>query len=187
MERRKFLIGTGSLAAGAAAITGSGAFTEVQADRDINVNVADDSDAFLEIKPADSPNGDAYAEETDDPGTIQLTFDDNATGVAGSGVNDRALVEFKNVLTIRNSGTQEVRLGMTFGPDGFDDDYSGNQGAVAPTGPLLRREPDSSQPTLGKGETFTTGLFFNLKKDKNADEFLEALETITIHADAEQV
>lgn len=162
---------------------GTGAFTSVEADRAIGVEVADDSEAFLEIKPADTPNGDAYAEETG--GTIELNFDEDAVGVAGSGINDRALVTFEDVLTIRNSGTQAVALGIDFGPEGWDDEYSGNLGAAAPTGDILRGDADRAGVVLDKGESIDTGIFFNLKKDEDADEFLEDLETIIFYADAD--
>lgn len=190
MQRRKLLAGLGSLAAGGAAAIGSGAFTSVEANRDISVAVADDSEAFLAIEPADTPNGDAYAEENG--GTIELNFDGdadfsgiNGTG-GGSGLNDRALVIFEDVLTITNQGTQEVALGIDFGPEGWDDDYSGNLGAAAPTGDILRGDASRAGVTLEPGESIDTGIFFNLKKDENAADFLDDLETIIFYADADE-
>jgi hypothetical protein len=43
MDRRKFLIGMGSLAAGSAAAMGTGAFTTMTAERSANINVVNDS------------------------------------------------------------------------------------------------------------------------------------------------
>lgn len=185
MDRRKFLIGAGSLAAGGAAAMGSGAFTSVTANRDITVNVADDSDAYLSIEPADTANGDAYA-STNSDGNIKLDFTDSA-GVSGEGINDRAVVTFEDVLTITNQGSQEVALGIDFGPEGFDDEYSGNLGAVAPTGDILRGDASRAGVTLGVGKSIDTGFFFNLKQDENFDDAIEDLETVTFYADAEEV
>lgn len=51
MKRRKFLIGAGSLAAAGGAVLGSGAFTSVQADRNVAVEVAGDNSALLRMTP----------------------------------------------------------------------------------------------------------------------------------------
>jgi hypothetical protein len=53
VKRRKFLIGAGSLFAGGAAATGTGAFTEMRSgERSVKVRAADDSDGFVAIGPA---------------------------------------------------------------------------------------------------------------------------------------
>jgi len=49
MNRRSILLGFGTAAAGAGAVFGSGAFTQVQADRDLTVRVDEDSNALLGI------------------------------------------------------------------------------------------------------------------------------------------
>jgi hypothetical protein len=63
VKRRKVLIGAGSLLAGGAAATGTGAFTEVSAERTINFNKkVGDADGFVSIAPAGTTSG---AEGTD--------------------------------------------------------------------------------------------------------------------------
>jgi hypothetical protein len=49
MQRRKFLAGLGSLAAGSVAAMGTGAFTSVSAERNVSVRVADDRQSFLKL------------------------------------------------------------------------------------------------------------------------------------------
>ena len=49
MDRRKFLIGAGSLAAGGAAAMGSGAFTAMTASRGASINVVNDSTGLLQL------------------------------------------------------------------------------------------------------------------------------------------
>lgn len=52
MQRRKFVIGLGALAAGGAAATGTGAFSAALVnDRDANITVSGDSDALLALVP----------------------------------------------------------------------------------------------------------------------------------------
>ena len=73
MERRKFLIGAGSLAAGGAAAMGSGAFTTSSAERTVDVNVAADTNGFVEITALD----DKYASGTGD-GQLELDFNSDS-------------------------------------------------------------------------------------------------------------
>ena len=189
MERRKVLIGLGSLAAGGAAAMGSGAFTSVEADRDIEVEVAGDADAFLGVEPADTPNGDAYATETD--GTVELNFDDGADfseidGTdGGSGINDRALTDIQDVITVTNQGTQEVTINVDF--QDADGNPVGDQASVGVAGPVLRiqeRNPDDDVK-LEPGESQNIGVFFNLGKDEDFEDVIEDLETIVIFADTD--
>jgi len=51
MERRKFVIGLGSLAAGGAAATGTGAFSAMTADRQAEIDVVDDTDGLVSLTP----------------------------------------------------------------------------------------------------------------------------------------
>jgi hypothetical protein len=105
MERRKFLIGAGSLAAGGAAALGSGAFTSVQADRSVDVTVAGDANAFLGLEPSSGANGN-YATTEDGKLAIQLDGSDNTP--EGNGVNNNAETIIKDVFRMRNQGTQRV-------------------------------------------------------------------------------
>jgi len=111
MKRRKFLLGTGAAAAGGASLLGSGAFSSVEADRSIDVDVVGDGEAFLRLAPctidgSEHPNG-AYVRETPD-GTIAIDLSDGNDQVAGDGVNAEALSVFHNVFEICNQGTQDV-------------------------------------------------------------------------------
>jgi len=97
MKRRKFVIGTGALAAGSAAAVGSGAFTSVSAARSVNIDVVGDESAYLSLAPCeDSPNG-VYAEITD--GTFTLNIPN---------LNANAFTRIDDVFKITNQGTQPV-------------------------------------------------------------------------------
>jgi hypothetical protein len=103
MQRRKLLAAMGSLAAGGAAAMGTGAFTSVSANRDVSVAVADDADALLSI---DTISGAANSEYVDTSGNAaSITIESDA---GGTGLNDDALTKIKNLLRIKNQGTQNV-------------------------------------------------------------------------------
>lgn len=101
MQRRKFLAGVGSLAAGSAAAVGTGAFNFANVERDGNMQVTSDANAFLALEP----DGD-YAVQGNN-GTMQLAFDDSA-GVTGSGINQNSDYSFTGVFSIKNQGSQPV-------------------------------------------------------------------------------
>ncbi|MFC4359778.1 hypothetical protein ACFO0N_17675 [Halobium salinum] len=119
MERRKFMLGMGSLAAGGAAAMGTGAFSSVSASRGMNVNVSSDENAYLQIK------GDPdYTSQTN--GTLQVDIQNNGRG---SGLNGNATTEFTDLLLVRNQGTENVLvwlnlndLNAQIGPDPSTND-----------------------------------------------------------------
>ena len=109
MKRRKFILGAGATAAGGASLLGSGAFTSVQAERSIAVDVASDENAFLRLAPCEGSPNSAYVTETAAE-TIAIDLSDSNDQIDGSGegVNTDALSTFDSVFEICNQGTQDV-------------------------------------------------------------------------------
>lgn len=105
MQRRKFLAGLGTLAAGSAAAVGTGAFTSVEANRSVSVTTNSDDDAFLAFETGDATNSD-YASGANS-GTVSIDLDSDA-GVGGSGVNKEGTSQINDIFKIRNQGTQAV-------------------------------------------------------------------------------
>ena len=104
------MIGLGGVTAGGATI-GTSAFSSVQANRDVEVAVAGDSDAFLRIAPFDGPNGDYAVENAD--GTLGIDLSEDNEDIDGDGINDHAVTVFRNVFQIGNQGTQPVGVQIT--------------------------------------------------------------------------
>ena len=167
MERRKFLIGVGSLAAGGAAATGTGALSSVSAERSVSVQTESDADgANLGLEPNDDYDGNAeeFAEVTS--GTLELTFDD---------VNKNGVTLFKDLIKVTNNGTQEVELRVSndFGESGEDPIWGSGYGSDGPMDILngydystVNTQGDSivggndnqtpgTQPVLGSGDSAT--------------------------------
>lgn len=103
MERRKFLAAVGSLTAGTAAAMSTGAFTSVQAERSVTVNIAGDSDAFLGLEATTDPNSD-YVHTNN--GQVEIVLDESEVG--GSGFNKNAVTEIDKMLKVTNQGTQRI-------------------------------------------------------------------------------
>jgi hypothetical protein len=83
MDRRKFLIGMGSLAAGGAAASGTGAFSAARLSRSASVGIANDSNAFIQLATGGAEGAQKRVERTG--GEFQIDF--GASG-SGNGVND---------------------------------------------------------------------------------------------------
>ena len=121
MQRRKYIAALGSLAAGGAAIGGTGAYATASAGREIDVQVRSDTNAYLGI------TGDPdYTSETN--GTLEVNFDNNGDG---TGLNANATTEFTDLLTVTNQGTELVLvwvnlndLNTNIGPDPGTSDGS---------------------------------------------------------------
>jgi hypothetical protein len=137
MQRRKFIAGLGSLAAAGAAVTGTSAFTSVEADRGVNVEVAADDEAFLGLEPLNNPNSNQYVELNG--GTLDISIDQS--GNDGDGVNLNALTKFDRMFEVTNQGTQAIALYILYDPA---DAQSGFMPGPNDSGRL-----DPSDPDLG--------------------------------------
>lgn len=123
MKRRNFIVGLGALSAGGAAAVGSGAFTSAVAKRDVSVEVADDSEAYLALE-----SNDEYAIENSD-GTLELDFSQEVSG-EGSHVGERSAYVFgkgnawenpeNGLFTVKNQGTKDVEIEPQFEEQFFD-------------------------------------------------------------------
>jgi hypothetical protein len=168
MRRRKVLAGLGSLAAGGAAAMGTGAFTLVEADRGLTVNTRFNGDALLGIMKARengsvTPNADAYVEGGSTPSGFQNELEivlggGQFTNAGAYGVNGSAYTIIRNLLDLKNQGSQTVYVYIDGAPDKvrfFHDDpdfpkaedggeYTGNLSTPG-TGRFQPDDPDASE------------------------------------------
>jgi hypothetical protein len=185
MQRRKLIASIGSVAAGAAAVTGTGALTSVNAERSIAVDVADDSDAFLAITSQDTPNGNEYASTSASNGR-KIALDFTETSVGGGGLNRNAETIIRDILQVRNQGTQDMIVGVTGLPE-FMSIFS-DDGSVAANGNSTSLNQDTFDPSSGNlallrvGETMNdVGVIFRLNGE-NASALKNFSGTLTFKA-----
>ena len=121
MQRRSFLVSVGALSAGGAAGIGTGAFSSAEASRDVSVELADDADAYLALKPASE-----YAKENED-GVLELDFGTDLGEDLGEHVGEESRYFFgsgnqeRNVFTAENQGTKTVEVTPGFQTLEFDE------------------------------------------------------------------
>lgn len=128
MERRKFAIGMGALATGSGAVLSSGAFSQVESQRDVLVDSVSDNQALLEFAPV---NGDLLDEgdvsgtidsrsafvdlEDDDDDDAAAEIDFSAMGgedLPGNGLNNRSVTVIEDVFHILNAGSTEIEISI---------------------------------------------------------------------------
>jgi|GEM_PF-4205321 len=107
----------GSLAAGGAAALGTGAFDNIQADRNISLEVTGDQSAYLTMEATSE-----YASSPED-GLLSLDFGTETTG-GGTGLNNDAITSINSVFKFKNGGTKPIAIymddGRPWAPDSDD-------------------------------------------------------------------
>ena len=99
MKRRKFIVGLGSLAAGASAAMGTGAITETSMERGVRGRVAADgpNSAYVAISPL-STNGEHVEYQSN--GEMRLFFGNIGSG--GAGLNPDSNNRFDSIFFVTN-------------------------------------------------------------------------------------
>ncbi|MCU4802194.1 DUF1102 domain-containing protein [Halobacteria archaeon HArc-gm2] len=188
MQRRKFMIGVGSLAAGSAAAMGTGAFTSVTASRDVDVEVASDASAYLRLEGAGGPNA-PYVTDDGSSGTLGITLDpSNSTAAGGEGVNPDALTRIDDLFVVENQGTQSVDVSIAKSGDnsglvcffandaqGASDPYDESNGSTA------RIDGSGNDVTLSPGESVYVSLQIDTRGEGVGDGD-ELLDTVVVEA-----
>lgn len=114
MNRRKFILGTGSAVAGGSALLGSGAFSMVESHRSVTVQVAEDDNAYLGMDACQDTDGNTTPNssftEISSATNGHLEVDMGQSGNGGSGVNSQSISWFDNVFQFCNQGKEAVCL-----------------------------------------------------------------------------
>ncbi|WP_336001208.1 DUF1102 domain-containing protein [Halorientalis halophila] len=166
------------LAVVVAAVTATGAFTAITADRAAAVEVVNDDQQVLGLAPSDGPNG-AYA-TVDANGVLSLD-------IAGdTGVGTEARTRIDDVFTVTNQGTQTVGVWLEDGVEEvvfYAPDSDGGDGtAITGFGSFqpLDAGPEGAV-ALAPGESVTVGIGIDTR---GVDVGTTLLETVRINANA---
>jgi hypothetical protein len=182
MTRRKLLATLGLLSGAGAVVSGTGAFTSAQADRDVTVQVADDSTGYLEITSTSQPNGNFAVQSG---GEFGLDFTSSTqTSPGGQGLNGTGVSSFASVFDVRNAGTQDVDLVLRPGSSSAGT-------AIAPTGPsqnaiitiVPEGAPAGSPVTLSPGAAQRFGVVATVGSSVSPPSGIQQ-STITLDAEA---
>lgn len=108
MKRRHFLLGAGTAAAAGAAVFGTGAFSRIESQRQVTIQVATDENAYLRLAPIEgSENSQNYA-SIDSHGHLEIEIADSGSG--GEGVNSNSLTFFDDLFEVCNQGKEDAAV-----------------------------------------------------------------------------
>ncbi|MDF9744921.1 hypothetical protein NDI89_04900 [Natrinema sp. S1CR25-10] len=160
MNRRNVLVGLGTIVAGGGAALGTGAFSSVEADREMTIQTTGDGSALLALSATTSEFSGVSNNGTGD--VLALQFSD---------LNADAVTTFNGLLTISNNGSNEVDLDVSTNEDVtflYDPDGSGGR------------------DTALSGNTATIGvdgdMTFDVEIDLQGQNSVDATQTITFTA-----
>ena len=171
----------GSTAAGASALIGSGAFSRVESQRHVTVEVAEDPDAYVGLEPSDSPNGENYAEIDD--GHLEIDIADQPEG---DGVNSNSVTWFDCVFTVTNQG-KEAATFYVEDKDGLGEDpgeisfYTGEaSGSDGDEGidSIVADDSENPEVHLDTGHSECIGIRVNSAEDQEDPLFDEHVTLI---------
>ncbi len=107
-NRRNVLIGLGTIVAGGGAALGTGAFSSVEATRDVSIETTGDDSALLTLD----------LDEELDGGGNQISIEIND-------LNEDATTTFEGALTVKNNGSEDIGLGIEENPNTITFEYDG--------------------------------------------------------------
>lgn len=164
----------GSLAAGGAAAIGTGAFTQVSANRGVKVNLAGDGNALLALRSSSSRNrNDEYVVYEND-GTLSIDISGTNPNLSASGINDDAVTIIRDMFDIVNQGPNPVFVWHeTNADDGDSDANDGN--AAAPFG-LFADLPANKEPGAPPRQSGPGGVSTGLGEGEKAQDALSSEE-----------
>ena len=115
MQRRKFVVGMGSLAAGASAVMGTGALSESTMERGVGGQFAGDQNAYVKAIPCDNSGNGNYLSYN---GSNQMYLDfGNITGEVnngsaseyrGNGINKDSVNYFDGIFRIQHANPDDA-------------------------------------------------------------------------------
>lgn len=186
MERRRFLVGMGSAAVGGSALVGSGAFTRVESQRRVNIEIAEDPDAYLGLdkcpQTSDTYKPNSSFVEFEDGHLVVNMSEDNPTEDGGKGVNSDSRTWFDDVFQICNQGKQQVYYWIEAEPAlETDDGYGDAVQFYFNASPDTRVDIEEESKSLPIGHCHCIGIKTVTKGLSKGDSLVEGDEII-IHA-----
>lgn len=193
MKRRNFILGLGATATGAAGVVGSGAFSSVEADRKITVDVERDAEAFLTLVPNGGGNRSDVSDDLlrfslpslEEKGVGGRGDEPNPQNPQGLGADsvyrfgkDAAEDAEPPLFRAENRGTQPVRI---FGTPEDAEDQPTVRIFDVETGDLLTEESPSEEIKVGHD----IGLGLEVDTHGLETDFYETIVTITALTDDE--
>ena len=118
MKRRSLIASIGAVAAGSAAV-GTGAFTTAEAERTLNIEVANEDTAVLALSRIEENDEGQYVQDLGSRNELSFDFN-NTAGTDGKGPGTNSTYRFDRLFAVENQGSQPTffRIDEFEGDDG---------------------------------------------------------------------
>ena len=199
MKRRTALLGLASVATGSVAALGTGAFSSVEADREVSVDVQTDTEAYLGLEPVDSDGN--SVENATDGGRSPVAHEDDPFAIIDEdtgrlnlnflALNANARTVVPSVFKISNLARGEVDVHIE---KSFEGEGSGNPEAIS----FFRNSDDlesgtplddeSNNVTIPEGESIVVDIVvetFGLDPGDNIIDQMTIVATNTDRGDSQ--
>lgn len=172
MNRRGLLKIGGLVAAAGSFGLGTGAFTSVSAQRDVNVSVADDDEAYLALNDTSQI---ARSYSAGEPEEVAFAIPSLQEDTIGEGVGQDSVYEFNDLVEVTNQGADSVVVWSESTPTEAVE-------AVSLTGPDSVLDSKEDGIELAPGQGFLAGLL--IKTTEGTGDFGTS---VTIRAEQSDV
>jgi len=152
MNRRQVILGLGAVASGAAAASGTGAFSSTRANRRVTVAVENDREAHLALTPTASDFSTMSSQSV-----IEFAFDGDVSSPGGTnedtgeGVAPNSVYEFQNLFKVENNGPDAL---VIFGRGTTDQGVKTQIVTEGRKRPLTKSNPSDVILTPGGSQRF---------------------------------
>jgi hypothetical protein len=191
MRSKGKLLALIAIFAAVALVTGTGAFSTVEAERTADVNIAGDSSALLGLEPAGS--GHLIDNQSNE---VAITLAGNTNNPGGVNRNAITTVNRTDFLKITNNGADEVELGIQAstksnvevyfvvgsGTTSLDEVSSISVGNVSTFDPSKKYPIQNNSVTIGSGSEIYVGIVIDVGDVSTNDEIITDDVTITAEA-----
>lgn len=188
MNRRSFLLSIGAASVGTGAVFGSGAFTSIEADRNVNLQVTGDT-------------GSAQVGFSPGSGATSIIGTDSSESVdiinfEKTNLNGQAKTSFKNALQVDNNSTSKVNLYIDDSTTGVGDDptnsevldfQEGDAGAsIVGSTQSITLDPDGGSSDGDYDDTVEIDIVVDLRDEGVDGGNLESISDVTFVVEAVQ-
>lgn len=186
MNRRTAILGLGGLVAGGGAAMGTGAFTSVEAERDVDVTLTGDLESYLALQPVqdgnvDDPDDRELESRTPEAQSDPFAAVDESTGrltLNVTALNADAVTVIPNLFEIRHQGVNGRDVTVHIEQNGANTDVltffalddSGNRVGLGPGGGtsvssgervIVNVEADTNAEDISPGDDIINSIVVN--------------------------
>ncbi|RLM45201.1 hypothetical protein DVK00_12230 [Haloarcula sp. Atlit-47R] len=188
MNRRGFLLSIGAASVGTGAVFGSGAFTSIEADRNVNLQVTGDTgSAQVGFSPGSGATGIIGTDSGESVDIIKFEQTD---------LNERAKTTFENALQVDNNSASKVSLYIDDSTTGIGDDPTNGEvldfragstdASIVGSAQAITLDPDGGSSDGGYSDTVEIDIVVDLRDDGVDGSNLSSISDVTFIVEAVQ-